>query len=434
MVLCALLRLWRPLLALALLGVLTPLCWFLVDGVMRRTYLFGKVREMALATSWTDRLVALAGALLLLLLLWLLHMLWLGVGVLVLAASLAVAFHVLIDRDTAAKQQGAVEQVQQMLRTMRLHGLEEDSLREFVCRYSGEQWEAFYEALFGYEAKLAARERWGQAEQGRPRPTYAAWRDPVVRWIDARLLARREAKERRHLARVEQQGLEAQGVAADEAQERAERAAEALVQRATDIKKGVAANPADLPSAGQLLGLPEAPVPPPVPAGKRRNRALRRAIGNAFEALFGPKPRFLVGAVLLAGCIGWLYQNDLVPGQEIQKRVDEAIQHQEMPDLSGVQIDLEKQTKPLSLPMVPAAVTDVFDGFNAGAAALILFVSMVFRGWRVAVFAWPAALVAFAGHRLGVPALGPLAAPTVSKIAGAVVALPGLVLAARTVY
>jgi hypothetical protein len=441
--LCTLLGWWRLLGVFAALAVLTPLCWFVVDGVTRQTYLFGKVRELPLATNWTDRLVALAAAALLVLLLWLFHMLWLGIGALVLAASLAVAFHVLIDRDTAARQQGPIEQVQQMLGTMRRSGLSEDALREFVCRSSGEHWEGFYEALFGYEAKLAARERWGQADPGRPRPTHAAWRDSVVRWIDARLVARREAKHRRHLAQVEQEGLEAQGVTAAEAQEQA---AEALVQQAATIEKETAAAPlpvavpvgaadaGEVPPVGQLLGLPEAPGPATVPPSKRRNRALRRAVGNAFELVFGPKPRFLVGAVLLAGCIGWLYQNDLVPGQEIKKRVDEALQQQDVPDLSDLPIDLEKQTRPLSLPPVPAVVTDLFEGFNAGAAALILFVSMVFRGWRVAVFAWPAALVAFGGHRLGVPALGPLAAPAVSMIAGAVLAVPGLVLAARTVY
>jgi hypothetical protein len=143
--------------------------------------------------------------------------------------------------------------------------------------------------------------------------------------------------------------------------------------------------------------------------------------------------RFLAGAVLLAGCAGWAHQNGLIPGQEIQKLAGEALERQDVPDVSGVHIDLARETRPLSLPLVPAAVTDLFDGFNSGAAALILLLSIFFRGWRIALFAWPAAVVAFAGHRLGIPALGPLSAQTVSMLAGAALALPGFVPAARTV-
>jgi hypothetical protein len=74
----------------------------------------------------------------------------------------------------------------------RLKGLEEEQLRQFVCRYSGAHWEEFYEALFGYDAKLDARARWAVDEKGVPRKRYGAWRDPLVRLIERRL-ARRQA-------------------------------------------------------------------------------------------------------------------------------------------------------------------------------------------------------------------------------------------------
>ena len=54
---------------------------------------------------------------------------------------------------------------------------DEEAVRKFVCIYSGKQWEEFYEALFGYEAKREARERWGHDEHGKMRPRFAAWRD-----------------------------------------------------------------------------------------------------------------------------------------------------------------------------------------------------------------------------------------------------------------
>jgi hypothetical protein len=408
---------WRLTGAVAALAVLTPLCHVVIDGVARRTYLFGKVRELVRASSWIDRLVALVAGGLLLLLLFLFHALGLALACVILAASLAVGFYILIDRPVAARREEPVKRAQELLRGMRLHGFGEEPLREFVRDASGEDWEPFYEALFGYEALVAAR---AQASPGRSRFRHEAWRDPVVAWVEARLRARRAAREQ------------------DEA------AATAQVHPTAAIQEGTAPQPLpvaiplgpdgspDLPPVQQLLGLPD--PAPPVPAGRRRRRALRRFFNHAFESLLGPKVRFLVGAVLLAGCIGWVYQNDLIPGQEIWNLAGEALERLDVPDLSGVNIDLARPTRPLSLPLVPAALTDVFDGFTGGAAALILFLSMVFRGWRVAVFAWPAAVVAFAGHRLGIPALEPLSGQAVSMIAGAVLLVPGLVLAARKVY
>jgi hypothetical protein len=174
-----------------------------------------------------------------------------------------------------------------------------------------------------------------------------------------------------------------------------------------------------------LLQLPDQPQA--LPAGKLRRSAAGRLFGGTLGLVFGAQMRFLVGAVLLAGCVAWAHQNGLIPGQEIQKLAGEALERQNAPDVSEVHIELARETQALSLPLVPAFLTSCFDGFNSGAAALILLLSVFFRGWRIAIFTWPAAAVAFVGHRLGIPALGPLSAPVVSMVAGAALALPGLV-------
>jgi hypothetical protein len=104
---------------------------------------------------------------------------------------------------------------------MRLRAVPEAALQQFVCKYAGEHWEAFYEELFGYESKMLAREKWGKGsaigakggaskgDKGRPRPKYAAWRDPIIAWIDDKQKARREAKERKHIAKLELASLKA---------------------------------------------------------------------------------------------------------------------------------------------------------------------------------------------------------------------------------
>ena len=87
-------------------------------------------------------------------------------------------------------------------KTCGLQGLEEATLRQFVCKYSGRRWEEFFEALFGYDAKVAARE-WSRAELGRSREKFAAWREPIIAWIDARQQVRKAARERKLLQAVE---------------------------------------------------------------------------------------------------------------------------------------------------------------------------------------------------------------------------------------
>jgi eukaryotic-like serine/threonine-protein kinase len=121
-------------------------------------------------------------------------------GAALLAAS---GFYLLVDRKVAAERQPFIRKVELMLRTMRLRGLEEGALRQFVCKYSGDVWESFYEALFGYEAKLLARERWGRNERGLPRQQHAAWRDPLIRGMDLLQQSRQHRRERRQLRVLE---------------------------------------------------------------------------------------------------------------------------------------------------------------------------------------------------------------------------------------
>ncbi len=101
-----------------------------------------------------------------------------------------------------------------MLKTMRLHGLDEDALRQFVCKYSG--------ALLGGVLRDALRVR---GQNGRPRslgtrrarstPPRGSklWRDPIVRWIDGQTSsASAKHARRRLLQKIEEKSLEARGV------------------------------------------------------------------------------------------------------------------------------------------------------------------------------------------------------------------------------
>ncbi|MHB8878144.1 MAG: protein kinase domain-containing protein [Myxococcaceae bacterium] len=125
-------------------------------------------------------------------------------GVAALAVATTLLFYLVVDRRAARQRRPPLEAVEKMLKAMRLKGLEEMALRQFVCKYAGHDWEPFYEALFGYEAKLLARARWGRDEKNLPRKRRGVWRDPLVKWMDRRLEARQRAKDQRQLDRLEQ--------------------------------------------------------------------------------------------------------------------------------------------------------------------------------------------------------------------------------------
>ncbi len=122
-----------------------------------------------------------------------------------LAAAVGLASFLTVDRKVARERRPFVQAIEEMLKAMRLKGLEELKLRQFVCRYSGPRWEEFYEALFGYDAKLDARGRWGRDEKGLPRKRHAAWRDPLLRFIERRLELRHARRAAAQLDRVERQ-------------------------------------------------------------------------------------------------------------------------------------------------------------------------------------------------------------------------------------
>jgi hypothetical protein len=120
-----------------------------------------------------------------------------------LAAAVGLASFLTLDRRVASQRRPFVQRVEEMLKAMRLKGLEEERLRQFVCRYSGERWEEFYEALFGYDAKLDARARWANDEKGIPRKRFRAWRDPLMRLIEQRLALRQARREAAQLEQAE---------------------------------------------------------------------------------------------------------------------------------------------------------------------------------------------------------------------------------------
>lgn len=451
--------------------LLTPLFYLLLSGTTQKTFLMMKVRELVFGSRIIDWLTWIVGALLvvgvLVALDW--HFMWLGFAV--AAAIVAALFHFTVDPLVAKQQTDPVLQAEALLKKMRHRAVPEASLQQFVCKYAGEHWEAFYEALFGYESKLIAREKWGKGaaigragagDKGRPRPKYAAWREPVIAWIEAKQKARREAKERKLIAKLELESLKAKGYSETAAKKKADRVAETLVMKAAEMRQDA--------KAAAMETAPPPPKPdekkkdekPPeqqaaetTEAGRKRKKMLEDEGLEGFEHLsyfqrryggwaglfLGPSVRFLLGAVLLTGCILWIKQNQIITGERLSS-LSTTVKDQTGDIVGGVNatkiagaaqnvVDTSVKSKPLDLPMVPMFFTRFFDGWAPGIAGALLVISTFFSGPSLGIFLVPAALVTFLGGKFGVPAIGPVSSQSVATGLGLVVATVGFMFARK---
>ena len=208
------------------------LAYFVLNGLTRKTHLFCRVRQFVFGFAAGDWMVAAAAVGLFALLLGLLGLFWTWIGFGAAGVGLAVALRYALDRQVDRERRTSLQGCEQLLRRLRPTGVDEAELRQFVAKYAGRDWEEFYEALFGYEAKLAARMVLSRGGYAGVREKHAGWREPVVALIDRVEKARQEVRERKMLEQVEKARLLAAGVVEKAAGERAAAAAAVLFGQA----------------------------------------------------------------------------------------------------------------------------------------------------------------------------------------------------------
>ncbi|MFO0852566.1 MAG: protein kinase [Gemmataceae bacterium] len=387
---------------LAGLVVQAAVAHFVLVGLGQGSYLFGRVRQLAAGSSVGDWLVVVAGTGLFAVLLWVLNLFWLWVGFGLIGAGLAIGVRFGLDAAAQAERAAPLAAAEGLLRRMRLSGVDEEELRQFVARFGGRDWEAFYEELFGFESKLAARSVLLRGGSAGVRNKHAAWREPAVGLIDRIEQGRREAREKRLLQSVEQARLRAVGLESGVARYGAAAAATAMLaqadaQRTADQRAGRAPVGGSAPvfggaTLGELIAQAEAdPLAyvadlPPAPDPLTR----------VFGLLLGPAVRAVAAAGLLAVFVLWV------------------IQTRGFADMG-----------PLTLPAVPPAWTDWADSANPGWAAVLLLISLYYRGHRSAALALLGAAVTVIGHRFDVRTVEPIQAHHVTLLLGTVIALVG---------
>lgn len=446
------------------LAVLTPIAYFVVHGVGTRSFLFQHVRQYVVGFGVLDWLKVAGGLFVFAMTLAIFGLFWTWIFVGVFAVGIALAIYWLLDRFIARERQGALAEIEKLTRALRVRGISETAIQKFVSQYAGEHWEEPFEELFGYEAKLAARAKWGDGPKG-ARPRFGAWRDPVVRWIAARQRARQEARERRQLQVVEEQGLVAAGMQPAEAQRQAEAVAEAMVEQAAQIKDSglvddalveevepprpvAEAKAPALPIAEVVKPAPQVsstadkddsfvepleeiePLPPPRPrprvdvrrvyaaaAKPPRSRRRSRVWPEVRDKLLGPGGRFGIGGILV--CLG-------VAGLFLTKVADD-LRTLPLSDSRSWEMILTQLTQPRTI--IGGWTLEPLTALAAALAGIVLVLSS-FQPlrWRTLVL-YVCAVVMIAGPWLGVPAIGSFDAALLCLAAGGVPAVMVVVMA-----
>ena len=385
--------------------------YFLVSGLAEHTYLFDKARSYIFAQRWGDWFTVAMSTLVGLLMIWLLGWHWAVLGGAIVGALMGTGFYYAIDQQLAAKRLASLSSMESLLKSLRLRGVEEAAIEQFVVKYTGNQWEEFFEALFGYEAKMRARSELARSEQGRKRHKYATWRDAMLRSIDLKLEADREARDRKHLQKVEEENLKAQGVNADDARQEAQLIADAQVGAAAEVRA--------TPTSQTLTSPEQMSLDPRVIAAQKRDRqiemmnaarggkrkdyresAILQMLAGPTAFTFGPKVRFLAGALCMAAFFHLLSINGVltqldntVGGDGEAKEIASGV----FETLKNIAMNPDKLDHKLSYPLVG----NLLSHFGTGIAGLVLLVLGMFQGWKMSLFAWPAAIVAIC-----LPALG----------------------------
>jgi hypothetical protein len=301
--------------------------------------------------------------------------------------------------------------------------MDEEALRLFVAKNAGRTWEEFYEGVFGYESKAAVRPA-VEEQAGTRLPRYAGWREPLIARLDRAEQARREARARKVLQRVEAKKLEAEGVDRKAAKAQAEAAAEQMVETAAVIK-AARQQPVNV---RQMVSAAERPAKrPPRPPGYRLRKAM--------DVILGWKLRFVVGALLVAAGAMWVrtqidpakVQKSFggVAGAETSDSAQAAAK-----EAAGSLAGLLSKGTPADLPVL--GPVGWIDSLNLLVAGLIVFFSVFTNRLTGILLQLLGAGVALLGHQFGViPTLGPVEPHHLTMVVGLGLAFLGGFLSRR---
>jgi eukaryotic-like serine/threonine-protein kinase len=416
-VLLALPQFGHPLIAAGMAGFVlaSAVVYQILLGISRRTFLLVSLREFIFDGNLWDWLISFTVIAIGVLLLAAFDLQWVWLAFTIGATAVAATFFSTIDLSLAADRQPAIAQIHEILKQMRIAGHDESSIRQFICRHAGRRWEELYETLFGFEAKLLARQTWGQGRLGRLRPQYGKWREPLIVWLRRKITRRQQKRRRRMFTILETNALTVAGVDIKSARRQARASAArivakgAVIHQTSLLRNAESALPSHARAAIQFNAQVRAISPDWIhddarPADEHdtdRHRAseLRSRLDAPLEIIFGPGIRLVLAILILAAFLIWRNANaiNIHPSQtnplfDLQNSA---------PKISPA----APAPQSLSIPYIPTWISDGLGSWNGGLVGILLLISTICSGRTLGFFMLLAAATGLFASQISIPIL-----------------------------
>ncbi len=262
-----------------------------------------RLRSVIWLSPWTDWLTWIIGVGVILLTIWVSGLWVYAVGAAALGMVFAYLYETLVNKTARSRRTASIESGEQIIKRLRLSGIDEREIQGFVARFAGRQWEEFFCELFDYEAMRSIRTQLTASGQLVGKARFRPWRDGIVDRLDAMLGERRSEKDQRLLTRIEQASLTSQGFSLDMAKQQAEQMAQALVSFANQTRHAhdVTLDDTKRETAEQKRAKFKTMMAE-ARSGKfsKHESFSQRATQGLLNHLFGGKYRFVLGSLLLS--------------------------------------------------------------------------------------------------------------------------------------
>ncbi len=357
--------------------------------------------------SWFDDAVGILGATMCLLVTLVAGLSPGVVAGLILGVLCGAGYHFLLITPTRSNSAAAIKNAERFIRNLRIDGADEDGIRLFAARYGGKRWQGLFEALFGYQALCKVREQLSSDPNFSATVRRPTLRDRICESLSSKAEINRQARDHQRLAKVEQRGLQSEGLSENDARDRAWQMAAAVMDNAKLESATDSEAAAEIKRERMKAMLADA---------RSGKYAKKRDRFSLLRFALGGQTRLLAGCILLAIFSLWAHHSGLL---DQVATIAESAASQGSIDAGAVD----------ELKASAAAVdSDSGRNWSIGIAGLLLAMSAFVSGWRMTPFALVATIVILFGPRLGVPgAAGFLEPWMVSSLLGAAIYVPGIV-------
>lgn len=302
---------FKTALGFALAIFLAPIAAIGFSGFEGRSPLAGRWRSSFIAGGFVEWIYWSGGAVIALLAVYFLG-LWVPIALATIVGGIAgAAYYFGLEKTLEKARKPAIDQVQSLLKQLRLRGTDEAKIRESVADNAGGNWEEFYETLFGYDTMRAMRTRMQQSKRPGLR-SFRPRRDKLIDQWEQKIVDSKRQSDEKILGKSEKAEMVANGVSEGEAAKRSIAMAASLVDAATETRQTML----DI-AAGKLTDqmaiakrqrikqmLTEART------GKLSKRDIpSRSLEAMFAQLLGGKFRFVCASMLLLATGMWLQTN-----------------------------------------------------------------------------------------------------------------------------